>query len=239
MPPDTWTHVVLPGHTRAGNLYVLIRYNVERLSLSGVVGPLPNGDAIGDCGQIRSELHKLTKLRPGWTLDTVSRLHETWRRWHLNDLRPWCEHQRDTLDHDAELELWGLTWGPKYHAMRERVLIGAMPLDEYAAWAPTVDLVSKLTLGLYTPKHPLAWGEAGERALAEELVKADPRGKEVRLAGQVSPREHPRGVLGVQCQTCGYRYGSGWHVEPVPADVVAFLQNLPPADPPIPTRWTT
>jgi hypothetical protein len=36
----------------------------------------------------------------GWSYDRLIRLCRVWRRWHLNDMRAECEHQR----------LWGWTW---------------------------------------------------------------------------------------------------------------------------------
>lgn len=35
------------------------------------------------------------------------------------------------------------------------------------------------------------------------------------------------GLLGAPCPTCGYKYGSKWLYEPLPEEVVAFLQNFP------------
>lgn len=44
------------------------------------------------CGQIVGT--RLDGLAPGWGAATVGRFYELWDRWHLNDLRAGCEHQR-------------------------------------------------------------------------------------------------------------------------------------------------
>ena len=46
-------------------------------------------------------------------------------------------------------------------------------------------------------------------------------------AGHVRPSEHPAGVLGKPCSVCGYKYGSVWLYEPIPASVATELQAMP------------
>lgn len=40
----------------------------------------------------------------------------------------------------------------------------------------------------------------------------------------VRPEEHPDGLLGKPCPTCGYRFGTAWLTEPVPVDVLAAVE---------------
>ena len=42
----------------------------------------------------------------------------------------------------------------------------------------------------------------------------------------VRPDEHPGGLLGKPCSTCGYRFGSAWLVEDLPAEAVAEVRRL-------------
>jgi hypothetical protein len=42
--------------------------------------------------------------------------------------------------------------------------------------------------------------------------------------------EHPEGLLCKPCPVCGYKYGSAWLCEKVPAKVVAWLRALPETD---------
>lgn len=47
------------------------------------------------------------------------------------------------------------------------------------------------------------------------------------LLGWVRPDEHPEGLLGVPCPTCGYKYGTSWLREELPAEVIAKLASFP------------
>jgi hypothetical protein len=53
---------------------------------------------------------------------------------------------------------------------------------------------------------------------------------EQKAAGWVDYREHPDGLLSRPCPVCGYKYGSAWLYEEIPADVIAWLQALPDTD---------
>jgi hypothetical protein len=92
------THYVSPGVGEYGRLFVTIKVRREdgitRLSITGVEGPRANGDAKGSCGQCVEALDHLARLSPGWDVGMVQRLKTEWERWHLNDMRAGCEHQR-------------------------------------------------------------------------------------------------------------------------------------------------
>lgn len=79
-----------------GEVFIKVAFDKGRLSFSGVIGPKKNGNATGACGQIQDEINpsELRPLAPGWTVEKVARFLELWKRWHLNDMRPGCEHQR-------------------------------------------------------------------------------------------------------------------------------------------------
>lgn len=80
--------VVCPGLIAGvGDLFVTIRWNGLRLSLSGASGPTASGNCKGSCGQCSGELAELTKFYEGWDETKAARLAELWERWHLNDTR--------------------------------------------------------------------------------------------------------------------------------------------------------
>lgn len=112
--------ILRPGQTSDGDVFVTVEFDGKRLSISGVEGPKWNGDARGGCGQIVDALDRLMDLAPGWTPDTVKRLRAEWERWHLNDMRAGCEHQRkegwDTrpIDPTKPLNAYG-TFYPGQH----------------------------------------------------------------------------------------------------------------------------
>jgi len=92
-------------HTRVGFLrdefrvidtFITVKWDDKRLSITGVVGPKGNGDSIGSCGQCHDTL-KDPDFYAYEGIDT-NKLHEIWKRWHLNDRRAECEHQREDWD---------------------------------------------------------------------------------------------------------------------------------------------
>lgn len=76
------------------NGFVKIEYADERLSISGVIGPTRNGNCKGSCGQCIDEISAGTPAE-GWTKETLDKLCEIWKEWHLNDMRSYCEHQKE------------------------------------------------------------------------------------------------------------------------------------------------
>jgi len=76
-----------------GSIYAEIKIDEGRLSICGVEGPLATGNARGGCGQILDHL-TVDRYAPGWNAETLMRFHDIWERWHLNDMRAECEHQR-------------------------------------------------------------------------------------------------------------------------------------------------
>ena len=86
--------LICPGKTDDGNLFIEIKLKDGNLSLSGVIGPLRNGDCKGSCGQISEHLKEITSFFDSWDTDKVKKLYDIWEEWHLNDLQAGCEHQR-------------------------------------------------------------------------------------------------------------------------------------------------
>lgn len=80
---------------KAPILFLDIRFDGERLAIFGVEGPKCNGDAEGGCGQVIGSLDQILSYEPGFNAEVVARLQSIWSRWHLNDMRAGCEHQRD------------------------------------------------------------------------------------------------------------------------------------------------
>lgn len=167
--------LVRPGGTVRGSVFCRIQYDGKRLSITGVEGPMRNGDCRGSAGQIADTLSEITTYATGWDADKVARFADTWCRWHLNDMRPGCEHQR--------AEGWG-----------KRPIDPSKPLNTYGRHFPGQGSDSW---------NMLAW---------------------------VRPDEHPAGLLTKPCPVCGYKYGTSWLTEDVPAEVIEYLASLPDAD---------
>src|SRR5690606_29788063 len=113
--------VVNPGCTEYGQVFCRIQFNGTKLSITGVEGPTRDGNCMGGAGQIIDTLNQIKDFAPGWDADLAQRFRETWERWHLNDMRAACEHQR--------AEGWGLdtieiiTYGLTKEASHERYAI--------------------------------------------------------------------------------------------------------------------
>ena len=83
--------------TRGGRWYstfCTIEIKDGNLSICGVEGPTVGGNALGGCGQIDMHNPQIERLAPGWTHTKLARFWDIWKRWHLNDMRAECEHQR-------------------------------------------------------------------------------------------------------------------------------------------------
>lgn len=73
--------------------FVEIKYENGKLSLHGVIGPMESGNCRGSCGQCLDKIKAGIPKAP-WTREMVDKLYDIWSRWHLNDMRAGCEHQR-------------------------------------------------------------------------------------------------------------------------------------------------
>lgn len=100
-----------PYSKRIVHIFCKITYDNGRLSITGVEGPLKNGDCIGGAGQINGNFHHLNQLRndarthnpikaeditfaPGWNAKLWYMFLLAWDMYHLNDMQSCCQHQR-------------------------------------------------------------------------------------------------------------------------------------------------
>lgn len=166
---DNFSKVVRIGtvdeYQRPGvDVFCKIEFRDGKLSISGVVGPNKNGDAIGSCGQIcmsyetHEERSRITPA-PQWTADMIERFFSTWERWHLNDMRAGSPSQSEWLR--------------------------ANPIQ----------------------KQDYAYPKSHYDVACDRLAAA-----------------------GLNPDASGYRYGSAWNTEEVPADVLEWLRSLPDSD---------
>lgn len=167
---EDFEKIVNPGAQDVGRatlapVFCRIRYKAGKLSITGAIGPMRNGDCRGSCGQIVGA--EINEYADGWTPALVSEFYAVWNAWHLNNMRAGCEHQRAEKWEDVRINPKEL---PDSHANRD------------------------------------------ERGI---------------MAMRIRPEEHPAGLLCKPCAVCGYKYGSAWLSEDVPADVLEFLRALP------------
>lgn len=217
---NDFTRVVNPGYTslyahgstRDVPVTVEIEYINGRLSLCGSYA--------GGGGQI--DVAVVETLSPGWTPEMLTKLGEVWKRWHLNDMRPACEHQRAEGWGKEEIEVvtYRLTseaW--KLRRKAENEAIHAAAIGKAANLNDVERALLAFDLGVTHHSPPDADGPLSGMLEVEK--------REVKHAGWVRPNEHQRGVLTKPCPVCGYKYGTAWLREDVPEEVLEWLKSLP------------
>lgn len=185
-----------------------------RLSISGSVREYGRygGASSGQCRDMMLELFPET-----------ARLYEIWERWHLNDMHAGCEHQRnggDAWDTTRELgfKKYKLQYAmlKKRDELKERALADAqMERSEKSSFNKRERVLLKAPYTLELPAD-----ETPDLTLYE--LESD----NTKKAGWTRPDEHPGGLLGKPCETCGYKYGTSWLFEEVPAEILTELKEM-------------
>ena len=205
------------------HVYVKVEFDGKRLSITGVEGPRRDGDAWGGCGQIK--LTTKHGVNGDWTEEMVTKLSEIWKRWHLNDMRAGCEHQRAEEWGKGDLDVVSYELSTSGIILRRKAIERA-GIAAARGEAPELSAVERALIvdeKWFEKKYHAAPANEALAALYEEK-------HETRCAGSVYPHEHPSGVLTKRCPTCGYKYGTLWCFEEVPEDVLAWLKALPETD---------
>ena len=225
-----------------GNIFITAEITEGKLSISGVIGPLRNGNAKGGCGQIDMEFthrnpaqndnqyHNLTRpqdieFAPGWNAEKWLDLLGIWHEWHLNDMKPGCEHQR--RDWDTSKELCIVTYRLTDEVLKEQNHIKAEAMKglENVGQVKLTEHDQRILALPWEMKRPV------ESALSVDLVKVyNEKSRETKTAGWVYETDHPGGLLSKPCPVCGYKYGTSWLKVELPQDVIDFINALPETD---------
>lgn len=221
-------HVMNPGHVALGGgrcapVFVEVEFREGRLSFTGVEGPEKNGNCAGSCGQIELNPEEFTRFSDGWDAAKVQRLADMWKRWHLNDLRAGCEHQRTdwNLDEEVEVVEYGLT--TEAHKMRSEGIEEA----RRAAVAGERTHLSETALALLALEDWFKPRFSPPDADSPLSGCFEVRKRETKRVGWVHAHKHPKGVLCKPCEVCGYKYGTEWLFEEVPAEILEEIQAFP------------
>lgn len=250
-----FSRIINPGSVplwngRKAALFCKVEIEAGKLSITGVVGPMSNGDAQGGAGQINMEFshrnpgdndRRTSKpitpqqmtFAEGWTADKWLDFLDVWHKWHLNDLRPNCEHQKGadwksakpiTLYYFRLKEHVGKAIREFKHRAEAALKAGdtVTPFPEETRLACLPDKITLATPDL--PAHLAADYEPNGPQYAGDHYN---KPSEEKTAGWVHPEEHPEGILCKPCPVCGYKYGSEWKREELPKTVVSFLKSLP------------
>lgn len=195
---------------------------VTVLHITGVVGPRSNGDeyAAGQC----YDTMRQGVANEGWTADMLYKLLDIWQRWHMNDMKPYCEHQVD-WDGGKLCKLYEYKMSDD---TRKRLDTLKESIHNMLIAGDSVQLSeSQRTL-------------LGSKYFVKTAVDTAPEGNELykeytKHARELYPLEsdtkwgdkHPDGILAKPCPVCGYKWGSSWRAERVPEEVLQWLESLP------------
>lgn len=176
--------ILNPGDVMAGNrtvpvpLFVKVSITDGRLSITGVEGPKANGDAVGSSGQCRDSLSELVRFNPGWDAQNVQLLRQVWERWHLNDMRPGCEHQRAGVAAFPDDPFNGTPWNKRpidpakpLHAYGRHAANQTSPTRNMLGWVSTKEHAA----GLLCRPCPTCGYKYGTRWLKEDLDPEVPK----------------------------------------------------------------
>ena len=208
---------VVKFRKKALQIQVKIKFDGERLSITGdIYEPTTYGtwrDVGG--GQCYDELAA--------EFPKSARLVEIWKRWHLNDMRAGCEHQRNGGDAwNPSRELGFNKYKLKYEMLKKRDELKQRALADAQMDRSEKSSFNKrereLLKAPYTLEIPA--DETPNMALYEL------ESSESKKSGWTRPDEHPGGILTKPCEKCGYKYGSAWLFEEVPAEILTELKEM-------------
>lgn len=192
-------------------LFCKIEFRDGKLSISGVIGPKRNGDAVGGCGQVDMEFdHKnkedndsrytnpieanSLKFADGWNKTKWYKFLDIWKHWHLNDMNSACEHQE------------ALGWTYDTHRGKYTEYKGR-DIEEKK------EIIEILQTSGYGYEY-----QDGKY------------GYKFKLADDFKTLLYWNEYSGHSCPECGYEIGSAWLKREVPQDAIKFLESLPDTD---------
>lgn len=212
------------GNEATARAFCKIQFENGRLSITGVIGPLRSGGYRGSAGQCVDEIREGCPCDE-WTREMLDKFCSIWDEWHLNDMRPYCKHQKE-LGWD-KLAVTPVTL---YHYRLNSKTLRRQESMKKSSWKMLCDgmttalndnqiEVAKLPYSLTLP-HEISGDAALYYEPQKPLYPGMAGATETKALGWLHPEEHPDGILGKPCPVCGYKYGHSWLTEEVPQDVI-------------------
>lgn len=212
----------LDGDSRKTQNYVCIKYKNGNLSITGVVAPKGHeAYSFGRCYE------KICNAIPGkgWSKEMLEKLLDIWEKYHLNDMRPYCSHQKALGWNElSKKKITIVTYSLTNAAYSERHKLEGLAVE--VARGKAVHEFTAEEKKILCLDYSLESAETISEDLAFYYKESKRR---VDLAGWIKEEKHPEGILEKPCPVCGYRYGSAWKREDVPSDVIEWLLGLPEA----------
>jgi len=219
------------GKTRR-RAFARITIEDGNLRITGVIGPTRGGNALGYAGQCQDHI-RAGDPAEGWDREMLDKFCDIWDRWHLNNSRAACEHQRQLgWERDANEEATIYHWRLNEDVNREKDRAEAAALAALRAgdtFTPTSEeaFYANLVYGIETYNSGLPDEMAPYYHPKRSLYPGDIGASEKKKRGWIRYGTNPIGILCKPCPVCGYEYGSKWMKEDVPADVIQWLITLP------------
>lgn len=209
------------------NGFAKIEFKASKLSIVGVIGPKAKGNACC-AGQCVDEI-RAGKPVGEWTPEMVQQFCDIWERWHLNDMRPYCTHQKELgWDKIANKSITFYNYQLTSEALnkqRAAKTAAIQALKKGETFTPTTEQTkyASLPFTISLPNKISGEAEADYKPSEEDSKQTTKR------LGWLTAEEHPDGILCKPCPVCGYKYGTAWLTEEVPQDVIDWLFALPEA----------
>ena len=203
-------------------IYCQITWDGRRLSITGVEGPRLDGDCYGSSGQIVMHRPMPETFADGWSAEQVNKFYDMWDRWHRNDMRAGCEHQRASWPKGEQVTL--VTYQLTTEALREQNRLKDQAMKSLKDTGHAVIQADQQHLLNLKWQITLPEGQALPVDLAEFYQE---KKRETKNTTSLRPDEHPKGLLCKPCEVCGYKWGSSWLHEDVPQDVIDYFRGLP------------
>jgi len=211
------------------NAFAKIIFEDGKLSISGVIGPKSNGNCYGGTGQCVDEISKGTPTKE-WTDEMLQKFCDIWKEYHLNDMRPYCEHQkalgwREIAKKKVTIYNYTLTH-EAFDRKRAAEKSALDALRKGETFTPTEEQIKYAILAL-SFKSGEELSENQKKYYELKKATSYSPSTEEKILGWTHPEEHPEGILGKPCPVCGYKYGTSWKKEEVPEEIIKWLFDLP------------
>lgn len=236
--------ILNPGSIKIGQIKspVFLRAKISNgtLSISGVIGPLKSGNSRGSCGQIDDTIREAIKAgeftpEKGWNDHDISTLLDIWDKWHLNDLRVYCEHQKELGWYEQGLEkIKTYQWRLKPEISKKKKELEAEAIERAKS------VPSNHSVGFHAQDREILSLDQFITTREAELT-----GKNLRYYEATKDTygyfthvkeetrhwtrfdEDDRGLLAKPCPVCGYKYGTSWRKEALPDSVLETFKYWP------------
>lgn len=187
------------------------------------------------CGNIWNARHS-DIVCGGQCLDTIAeyikdpvflQILRLWELYHLNDMHPECEHQRELgwlEEAKKQVNIYHWYLNDEARKLKEAAKSKALKaLKNGETFTPTKQDVFYTNLETFCKTHT---PETPEHYDIDKDYNTKKQKIDVKYLGHTYPTEHPEGILCKSCPVCGYKYGNSWLYVPIPADDEKIIYSL-------------